>query len=262
MYIFEITTPGTWIKNEDRDWAWTIENQLRSLKSQYFEANLALNIFTESRNTPLSFIDPGSWERDAQRKSEIRQEVEQGYAGFPGHEKWEKIQFEAELRFKREKWANGFQPREFEHNRPFIFARAFLYALDSFDKFLGVLSREEGVPEIVSGLHSQISEAFPDLRGVRNTAQHLEDRSRGLGAGKKPKPLDLKPVENNMISAPNGGALILNSLNGSKYGSTMSDGHYGEVDVSPESMERLQNILQQILESFEWSGPKQHEPSA
>jgi len=43
-----------------------------------------------------------------------------------------------------------------------------------------------------------------------------------------------------MVSAPNGGLLILNSLNGAKYGSTMADGHYGEVDVSPESMERLQ----------------------
>jgi hypothetical protein len=262
MYVFEIITPGTWLESEDRDWSRKIGNLLQSLKSQYFEANLALNLFTEARSVRPSFADRENRERDDQRRSEIRQEVEQEYGGFPGYEHWGELHFETEVRLKREKWSNGFQPWEFEHNLPFIYARAFLYAIDSFDKFLGVLSREEGAPQILAELHAQIGEVFPDLRGVRNTAQHLEDRSRGLGAGRNPKPLNLKPVKNNMVSAPNGGVLILNSINGSKYGSTMADGHYGEVDVSPESMEILQKILQQTLEVFEWHGPKQHGPSA
>lgn len=261
MYVFEIITPGTWLDGEDRTWSWKVENLLQSLKSQYFEANLALNLFIAASSTRPSFAEPDNWKRDSQRRREIRQEIEREYGGFTGHEHWDDIHFETEVRFKREKWSNGGQPREFEHNLPFVYARAFLYALDSFDKFLGVLSREEGVSVVVAQLHAQISEAFPDLRGVRNTAQHLEDRSRALGAGRNPKPLDLKPVENKMVNAPNGGVLILNSLNGSKYGSTMADGHYGEVDVSPESMERLQNILQNTLELFKWHGPKQHEPS-
>ncbi|EDM47660.1 hypothetical protein MDG893_19834 [Marinobacter algicola DG893] len=49
MYVFEIITPGTWLASEDRDWSWKIGNLLQSLKSQYFEANLALNLFTEAR---------------------------------------------------------------------------------------------------------------------------------------------------------------------------------------------------------------------
>jgi hypothetical protein len=40
----------------------------------------------------------------------------------------------------------------------------------------------------------------------------------------------------------------------------MADGHYGEVDVSPESMEKLQKIFQEVLMSFKWRGPLQHEP--
>lgn len=262
MYVFEIVTPGTWLESENQDWSWEIGGLLQSLKSQYFEANLALNLFVEAKSARPLFADRENWERDAQRRSEIRQQIEQEYGEFPKHQHWDEISFETEARFKREKWSKGSQPREFEHNLPFVYARAFLYALDSFDKFFGVLSREKGVPQIVSELHAQIGEAFPNLRGVRNTAQHLEDRSRGLGAGRHPKPLDLKPVENNMVSAPNGGLLILNSLNGSNYGCTMADGHYGEVDVSPESMARVQKILQQTLEAFDWHGPKQHGPSA
>ncbi|NMF88266.1 hypothetical protein [Aromatoleum petrolei] len=261
MFVFEITTPGTWLDYEDHDWSWRIEGLLRNLESQFFEANAALNLFIQAQSSPPARPDRDQWKLDARRRSEIRQQVEheQGGQFFVDH--WSEIYFETEVRFKREQWSKGRMPREFAHNQAFIYARAFLYALDSFDKFLGVLSREPGVPQELVVTHSIISEFFPDLRGVRNTAQHLEDRARGLGAGRDPKPLDLKPIVSDAIHAPGGGVLVLNSLNGSKYGSTMADGHYGEVDVSPESMQKLHYILHEALALFRWKGPKRHSPS-
>jgi hypothetical protein len=109
-------------------------------------------------------------------------------------------------------------------------------------------------------MYTRFSIAFPHLRGVRNSSQHMEDRSRGLGAGRNPKPLELKPIDNGLIKSE-GGALVLNSLNGTKYGNTMADGHYGEVDVSPASMEALNAIFQDILNAFTWKGSKCHLPS-
>jgi hypothetical protein len=162
--------------------------------------------------------------------------------------------------FKREQWQAGRLPREFEHNQAFMHARSFLYALDLFDKFLNVLKSQPNAPEKIPELHERFGASFPDLRLVRNTVQHMEDRSRGLGAGRNPKPLDLRPVDNQLIKAE-GGALILNCLNGTKYGNTMSDGHYGEIDVSPESMKSLCSIFQEVLDSFEWKGPKNHLPN-
>ncbi|MES2365661.1 MAG: hypothetical protein V4563_07205 [Pseudomonadota bacterium] len=262
MYIFEITTPGTWIDHDDKDWARRIEGQLRSLQSQFFEANTALNLFANVQSIRPSFASREMRERDSQRRSEIQRAVEQERGNCISHENWEEIHVESEVRFKREKWANGGIPREFEHNLPFLYARAFLYALDAFDKFLGVLAKEADVPPEVAILHARMAEDFPNLRGVRNTAQHLEDRARGLGAGKNPQPLELKPITNDFINAPGGGVLVLNSLNSSRYGSTMSDGHYGEIDVSPESMQRLQTVLQELLVLFKWHGPKQHSPGA
>lgn len=260
MYVFEIVTPGTWLDYDDKDWSWRIENQLRSLESQFFEANAALNLFVNAQSIRPQFADRDKWERDSHRRFEIQRAVEQERGDSMSRVQWDEIHFEAEVRFKREKWLNGDVPREFERTLPFIYARAFLYALDSFDKILGVLSKEANVPEQVAKFHAQIAEVFPHLRGVRNTAQHLEDRARGLGAGKNP--LDLKPVTNNLIHAPGGGVLVLNCLNGSRYGSTMSDGHYGEIDVSPESMQRLQKILEGVLQSFRWHGSRRHAPSA
>lgn len=260
-FVFELTIPGTWLDYEDRDWSWKIEGMLRQLESQYFEANAALNLFAGTRTAPSLSLDRNQWERDSQRRSEIRRQVEQEMGGGHSLDLWDAVHFEAELRFKREQWSQGRVPRELGHCIPFIYARAFLYALDAFDKLLSVLSREAGVPTEIADLSTQVENSFPHLRGVRNSAQHLEDRARGLGAGRNPAPLDLKPVENEMVSAPSGGVLILNSLNGSKYGSTMADGHYGEVDVSPESMQHLQHILHMTLQSFKWRGPKRHAPS-
>ena len=42
----------------------------------------------------------------------------------------------------------------------------------------------------------------------------------------------------------------------------MADGHYGEIDVSHQSMQQLQLVLEGVLNSFKWSGPMQHLPSA
>lgn len=262
MFVFEIVTAGTWLDYDDREWSWRIDNQLRSLKSQFFEDHAALNQFTHVQSNSPSFAEASSWEQDSQRRSEILRSVEQERKSPIPLERWDDLRFEAEVRFKREKWSKGGIPRELERPLPFIFARAFLYALDSFDKFLGLLSKEAGVPESVAEFHTEFATHFPDLRGVRNTAQHLEDRSRGLGSGRTPQPLVLNPITGGPINAPNGGVLVLSCLNGSRYGSTMADGHYGEVDVSPGSMERLQRILQGVLQSFSWRGPRQHAPSA
>ena len=262
MIVFEIITPGTWLDYEDREWSWKIQNQLNSLKSQFFEANSALNMFVGVQSARPSFASRENWERESLRRSEIRHALEQKRGGFGFHDAWEELHFETEVLFKREKWAAGGVPHEFEHSLPFVYARAFLYALDAFDKFLKVLSNEEHVPEQLAVLHAKVAEAFPHLRGVRNTAQHLEDRARGLGAGRSPQPLDLKPIEDSFINAPSGGLLVLSGLNGSKYGSTMSDGHYGEIDVSAESMLQLQQILEGVLGSFKWRGPRRHAPSA
>ena len=35
----------------------------------------------------------------------------------------------------------------------------------------------------------------------------LIEKKRGLGAGKNPQPLDLKPITNSLINAPGGGVL-------------------------------------------------------
>ena len=141
MYIFEIIKPGTWLDCEDRDWSWEIEGILRSLESQFYEANLALNMFLHSLQRDRNSHSKEQWEAEANRRAEIRREVESKYDNPYDHAIMDEIHLETEILFKREQWQSGKLPREFEHNQSFMHARAFLYAIDSFDKFLKVLKK-------------------------------------------------------------------------------------------------------------------------
>ncbi|WP_060494461.1 hypothetical protein [Pseudomonas sp. NBRC 111140] len=265
MHIFEVVVPGVWLDYEDQEWVENVEPLLRMMESQFIDANLALNLFENSEREYLR--RPSREDRDLQwkRRFEIRQAVEAEQIGAANYDA-QAVALESEVRFKRERWAAGQQPREFQHHTSLLYARAFLYALDGFDKALKVLAKTPDVPMDAAEQFKRMGEKFPCLRGVRNTAQHLEDRIRGLGEpagrGKPCPPLDLQPMENEIAHAPAGGVLFTNCLSGSNYGSTMADGHYGQVDVSPVSMEALSEILHAVLNAFAWTGPKRHLPSA
>ena len=137
-------------------------------------------------------------------------------------------------------------------------ARTFISSLDLFDKVLKVLAAEPGVPDSLKDLQAEMKAAFPSLRGVRDSVQHLEQRLQGEARGKA---LPAKPVDNPLVKAQSAVG-IMNNLNGSKYGTVTEGGEYREVDVSPKSMERLQQILQNVLKSFSWKGPKTLSPNA
>ena len=151
MFVFEVIVPGTWLDYEDREWAWKIQNQLDSLQSRFFEANLALNLFTSTKNARTSLSIKDTWDTDTQRKQEIRNEIEMQLLtqGKSWHEIYDEVSLQTDIIFKREKWQQGSPPAEFEHKLVFLYAQAFLYALDGFAKFLAVLSKEDNVPETI-----------------------------------------------------------------------------------------------------------------
>ena len=259
MHIFAIIKPGCFLDYEDREWSGEIETILLGLEIKYYEANLALCMFLDSRQRDNDSHSREQWEAERKRRKEIRCEVESRYDNPHDRTICDEIDLKSEILFRNEQWQSGKLPKVFEHSQPILHARAFLYALDSFDKFLKILRSQPSVPSNLEAICSQLATAFPDLRKVRNTSQHMEDRIRGLGAGKNPQPLEKKVVNTQLIKSY-GTAIFLDCLLGNKFGNTMADGNYGEVDISPASMEALQSIFQEILNSFNWKGPKNHIP--
>ena len=99
MYIFEIIKPGTWLDYEDRDWSWEVEGILRSLESQFYEVNLALNMFLHSLQRDRESHSREKWEAESNRRTEIRREVETKYENPHDHTVWDEIHLETEIIF-------------------------------------------------------------------------------------------------------------------------------------------------------------------
>ncbi len=53
----------------------------------------------------------------------------------------------------------------------------------------------------------------------------------------------------------------MNSLHNNRYGCTMADGHYGQVEVSQTSLRATANLVQGTLDAFDWTGPERSSPS-
>jgi hypothetical protein len=261
MLIYEITVPGTWLDYEDTQWAWNVEQLISNLRYQFYSANVALNLFESARQDAIAnppTINQEQWERDRERQQELAREE---LAKLNPKDRRE-ANFLADIRLKREKWQDGDLPSDLKRREKFLHAQTFITALDFFDKILRTLAKTENIPEPLKQLPAKFSESFPDLREVRNSNQHLEDRIRLLGTPVRgrPTPLVTQPVVNGLVNAPEGGVLITNSLNGTKFFCTLADGTCGEVDISPESMALLQDIFNDVLLSFKWCGQKDHWP--
>ena len=259
MYILELIYPGTWLVINDPEERREVESLLTIIESQFTEASIALNLFELEQQKPFIRPDPMAWSEDDLRRREIAERIiQEEKIDWRVISQNAEVQDRIELELRREKWKRGQLPHEYQHHFPFLYAKLFLFALDSIRKCLFVLDKQADRPEEIHLAKLSFDDAFPDLRGVRDSTAHQEDRGRGLG--KREKPLEKKPVVNYGIHAPNGGVLVLNFLNGNRFGSTMEDGYFGEVEVSINSLLIVRDCIQRIINSFEWHGPKRFYP--
>lgn len=279
MYVFEYLKPGTWLDYQDVDWVRNIESHLSALESHFVRANESLNMFEEERRrdsaeeesilaraalagipTRTELLFEERRQRVIQAEESLRTEL--GIAKHHPASHTEDFRLEVDLRVRRAEYACGIRPRSLAHQRPFISAQAFVFALDNFGGQLAVLAKAcaDVVPDVCVA-HEDFKAAFPTLRPLRNAAHHPEDYGRGIARDRgKLVDIPLQAVSNQLFKFPKGTLLVQSSLYGSKYGGTMADGHYGEIDVSPASMEILHSILVRVLRAFRWKGPKSNQP--
>ena len=162
---------------------------------------------------------------------------------------------------KRQLWAAGAWPQQYLFRLTFVHAKSFVYALDQVAKALGMLARQPLAPPIASVITQQETAwtaALPDLKGVRDSSHHAEDRLRRKG--KRGQDIQLQPINNEMISAPSGALLAENLIN-NRFGWTMEDGNYGEVEVSETTLVKARDIVQAVFDApWSWRGPARWVP--
>jgi hypothetical protein len=253
MLVFPIRYPGTWLDVADHDNEWRVHGIIRVLEHHATDAFVSVNLFLPERIQ--SDRDSRHRIRDAERAERNRVEAELraelGEARY--HADSAGIREEVERRSKSARWARGEVPRSYAFQRAFIFAHAFLYAVDGFAKSLALLAADAAVSNKLSESVETFSLFFAGVKDVRDSAHHVEDRSRGLD--RKGKALDLKPIVNGVINASGVEVLMLGVLVGDRLTYTASSGQPESIAVSAASARQVQVSFQAILDALPWKGP-------
>ena len=251
--LVEFTT-GLWLDGLGDDLSHEVQTLAHFLPQGVLDAVLALAMFEQS--CQMSW-DSGheSWERDRQLERAREEELlaaDPRDFGSPDYFEWRgRISEQARGDVVRQKWDTGELPRELQHRLPFLHAETFVTALARVRRTLQVLC-DTGVDTTgeIARACADFDAGVPALKAVRDSVEHAEDRMRGRN--RKGQMLTLAPVTNSAIHAPGGGALIGGILNDNRFGWTVDDGTYQEVEVSDATVEAARTAVQAALDALPW----------
>ena len=240
--IFQIKKPGTFLKTEIHP-----EDRHKNIKK--FEAEIKKNWHI---TTTLSYLMDSYYEANISLNlfDKAVYELEECHKSI----------------FRGKSHSNI--PREFHERMPYIYAKTFIYSLDTYkwhlNHVLGLNQQNKGIQKAFEDFKN----AFPDLKFVRDSAHHLEQRVQGKSNKGK---IDVKPFPNGEFGNHSGSMnhvrgiigdshmLVTESLSGNVFGLTDQEGGYSKVAISNESMLELQKITQLVYDSLDWQSSTYNE---
>lgn len=170
----------------------------------------------------------------------------------------------ARLIYQQERYDQGHLPQRYILSLPAFYGRAFLYSIDRISKALGKIKPElkrsrkewtfltsgekQGLDKLITKvdlIKKQFDAAFPDLRSVRNSSAHAEDR------------MQLRAFDKNIPIPQTAGSVLIMSegIMGNVFTSLMEDGNHGGVEVSEDSLLLACKLIQASIDLFDWDGP-------
>lgn len=245
---------GVWLQDSiDEEVGRDVEALCSVLEAGLFDAFLSLTMFqdiiaADQNRLPLS----EQWNLDRSDERRHREEVLEGQAPEDqlDGDAFGRAYHEVGRRVIRERWADGELPGGLRHRLLFLHARAFVTSLAAVGRALSALSTlETGTPQAdLRRVHSQFEGAMPDLRPVRDSIEHAEDRMRGLD--RRGERMDLTVL--------GGGSLFEDRT----YGCTVDGGAHAEIEICEETLEVARAAVQAAFDALPWRpGPRRIEPS-
>ena len=248
MEILELFKDGNWIDNEDSQLACNVGRIIEQLESCFNEALVSLILFDREKEKILDTTKlEKEWLEDREKRIQIQASIKHEF-DLSVFGNYDKLSRKVESILNQEKLTEGKLPSFLQKRLSFIYAKSFLYSLDTIAKLINTLSDQIVDSTEVSKIKSMMGEKFPDLLHVRDSSHHIEDRV--LGKHRK-KIIELQSIDSDGIKT-GGGVLVLSHLSGSSFSCTMYDGHLGKVDVTRETLNIVRDIIQRVIDSFKW----------
>lgn len=253
--------PGTWLDLPDQSRAHELSSLFHLMQTALFDASISLGGYLEAQSIAHAQRRPSRerWEQDveAMRAAEVEVRVELGLSeyDFSHHDL---VRLEAEKRLLQKRIQSGQLPTAIVHRLPFVHARSFLFAMHSARSAVVACRKQSEFESAASTCLIGWDKHLPGLKGVRDSSAHVDERVQRKGRKGEIKPA---PLQNAFVSAPNGGAFIIESLNANNFGGTLEDGSYGEVPITSEALATAAQLVQTFWDQCPWKGPKRLVPS-
>lgn len=243
VHVFELRYPGRSLRDQSGS---HIRAFLDELDNSLAKAGVSLALYETVKAVPST--EP-SWVRQRTVVMAIAQELESRLPADPDEQQRILQQIPPpDLVARRQEWAQGIMPDDYKRQLPFVYAHEVLYALDTIGCLIKVLAEITERAEVIAA-EKDFKAWLPNVRDIRNSAHHMEDRIRGLQTGGKP--IDLQAVNNESFNAPQG-TLSLNNIFNDKLGYTAGDGNYYQIEISVATVTKAQKAIQRAIDGLEW----------
>ncbi len=118
-----------------------------------------------------------------------------------------------------------------------IYASSFVLSLDAISKILEVLKNHLHPPCSAVQYIFEYESNFGELKFIRDSIAHIEDRIRGVDKNQRIIPTNI---------------LILGSFNERRFGYTGSDRNLHEIEIAESTLFTAQRIIQKIINAYNW----------
>lgn len=257
MIEFSVHKTGEWLDGfNDPARRGFFQGLMLTLEGHYVDAFLALELFIQTSKPPEFDPEYGLYGEYLARRDRIGREIR---AELGPENVLAERAFAVELKQREalELARLGRMPEPFLGRERHLYARAFLFALDNFEKMLAVIAAEQDAPVTLKQIHADLNRRLPHLRDVRNSVHHVEDRVRQKKTGGRGKPLIDIVVQRGAPDdpiAPGAKVFMSGQLLRDTICETMANGKIGQVEVNGTSMRVLQATFQEVMNSFSWQG--------
>jgi len=239
MYIPIIKYPGIILELEPKELNFEIESLLMCMDDALIESALSLSWFNNSMSKHSERVS-NAYEQNFKSTSGISKE---SIKRITNGEIDSLENFLVEKKHK-ERLESDILPVKYVNKELHIHANTFLFSVSKFSSVLFTLNNDYELNEDIESAFKSFNSSIPDVYRIRNSAQHMNDRVRGLGRNNE----KLKT------------GIYLDNLSGNKLGYTVDDGSISHIEISLKTLKILENSLQTVINSFEWSGPLQFSP--
>ena len=131
------------------------------------------------------------------------------------------------------------QRSRYEECLNLLYAKAFVFALHGIEKLLQHLcDKSMHPPSEIQKLYDDYMSSFGQLKHIRDSAIHIEDRGRGVNRKQEPIPTHILVI----------GGFIDNCFTFSG-----EDGKPYGVEISEATLKTAKSIIQRIIDSYQWS---------